>query len=299
MLNWLSKNKDKYDAIHACDFDTAFVGYICAKRFSKKFVYDIFDYYVDAFNVPNKLKSLIAKIDHHIINNADAVIICTEKRKEQIRGTKPKYLEVIHNTPDSRLNLNESFLKKGSNDRYSLCYVGVLQDGRFLKEIANIISKHRNVELHIGGFGKLEADLTALSKKYENIYFYGKLAYSDTLSLEKQCDLLFALYEPTIPNHIYSAPNKFYEALMLGKPILMFEGTGFDSIINQFSVGKTAEYSYEAVENIVLGFSNGAVPRQFIPKEIQEIYNKHFSWNVMEERLLKLYSNIIEGEQSD
>lgn len=299
MLTWLFKNKDQYDVIHACDFDTAFIGYICAKLFSKKFVYDIFDYYVDAFNVPNNLKSLIEKIDRHIINNADAVIICTEKRKKQIIGTNPKYLEVIHNTPDSSLNLNESFQKQGTNDCYSLCYVGILQDGRFLKEIADIISKHQNIELHIGGFGKLEPDFKTLSKKYENIFYYGKLAYSDTLSLEKQCDLLFALYEPTIPNHIYSAPNKFYEALMLGKPILMFEETGFDSIINQFSIGETVEYSYEAVENKLLGFSNRTVNRQFNPIQIQEIYNKYFSWNVMEERLLKLYSNIIEGGQSD
>ena len=30
-----------------------------------------------------------------------------------------------------------------------------------------------------------------------------------------------AIYDPNISNHYYAAPNKFYEALMLGKPLIM------------------------------------------------------------------------------
>ena len=50
---------------------------------------------------------------------------------------------------------------------------------------------------------------------------YGKLQYSQTLALESQCDIRVATYDPSIRNHKYSAPNKFYESLMLGKPIIM------------------------------------------------------------------------------
>ena len=50
--------------------------------------------------------------------------------------------------------------------------------------------------------------------------------YESALELYAKCDLMFALYDPAIPNHRYSAPNKVYEAMLLGKPIIVAEGTG-------------------------------------------------------------------------
>jgi hypothetical protein len=124
---------NNYDIIHACDFDTAFIASLAAGRFKKKFVYDIFDYYIDAFNVPGFLKKTIEKMDHRIINTADGVIICTEQRKEQIKGTRPRRLVVIHNAPAGlkeikKLALDESKIK--------IVYVGVLIEGRFIEEIS-------------------------------------------------------------------------------------------------------------------------------------------------------------------
>ena len=99
IYRWLKDNLDSYDVIHSCDFDTAFASSKIAFKYKKKFVYDIFDYYVDAFRVPRILKHFIVKKDHKIINRADAVIICTEKRREQIKRSNPKRLFVVHNTP--------------------------------------------------------------------------------------------------------------------------------------------------------------------------------------------------------
>ena len=96
---WLIKNRKSFDIIHACDFDTANTALLCAKILNKKIVYDIFDYYVDAFNIPRYLKNSVEKLDHKIINTADAVIICSEQRKKQIKGTSPNKLTVIHNSP--------------------------------------------------------------------------------------------------------------------------------------------------------------------------------------------------------
>ena len=42
LIMWLYKNKNRFQAIHACDFDTAYTAYNCAKILKKKFVYDIF-----------------------------------------------------------------------------------------------------------------------------------------------------------------------------------------------------------------------------------------------------------------
>lgn len=213
----LKKNIKKFDIIHACDFDTAYVGYKIAKKYKKKFIYDIYDYYVDCHNL-YFFKKMVENADISIINKSDVVILCTEQRREQINKTSPKKIEVIHNTPNIKKDYD---LTKFNNDKIKLCYAGVLQDDRLLIEIGNTISNYPNVELHIGGFGKYESFFEQLSKQNKNVFFYGQMKYDEVLDLESKCDVLFATYNPEIPNHKYSAPNKVYEAMALGKPIIV------------------------------------------------------------------------------
>ena len=94
-----------------------------------------------------------------------------------------------------------------------------------------------DVEFHIGGFGQLENYIIEQSQRNNNIYFYGKLPYGKTLALEQACDIMIAIYDPSFANHKYAAPNKFYESLMLGKPIIMAHHTGFDNIIERNRIG--------------------------------------------------------------
>ena len=44
MRKWLSQNRNYYDAVHACDFDTANFSISVAKKLNKLFIFDIFDF---------------------------------------------------------------------------------------------------------------------------------------------------------------------------------------------------------------------------------------------------------------
>jgi len=291
IYQWLKKNINTFEVIHACDFDTAYISSKIARKYQKKFIYDIFDYYVDAFNVPSRIKALIKKRDHAIINNADAVIVCTEKRKEQIAGTNPRKLVIIHNTPpnyDSKtlktLNLNK--------DKVKIVYVGILDEGRLIMETAEIVKNNLDYEYHVAGFGRLGPLLEEMSKIHDNIFFYGKIPYNQALELEYSCDIMTALYDPTNPNNYYAAPNKFYEALMLGKPLIMIENTGMDDIISKFKVGTVIKYDKENLEKAINKLNQGKDNWISISQKMKEIYKNSFNWDVMEHRLIQLYSEL-------
>lgn len=287
---WLYKNRNNYDVIHACDFDTAYTAFRLAKLFRKKFIYDIFDYYVDAFSVPNKLKKIIKKKDHEIINSANAVIICTDKRREQIKGTTPKKLTVIHNTPAKskealkKLDLNTNKIK--------LVYVGILGNGRFIKEIVEIVKANKQYEFHIGGFGEYEDYLDQVSQNHSNIYFYGRLPYKKTLELENSCDIMTAIYDPSVLNHYYAAPNKFYEALMLGKPLIMVQNTGMDEVVLKNEIGEVIEYTPDSLRKAIDRLVKRKNTWDRISLRMKNLYEKEYGWSKMEKRLLKLYEEI-------
>jgi len=292
LFAWLCSNRKEYEIIHACDFDTAFTSRICAKLLSKKLVFDIFDYL--STNPTNIFEKLIRRLENNIINKADGVIICTEHRKEQIRGTNPKRLAIIHNSPeklagDSNIE-NEKTLDE--QNVYKVTYVGILQDYRLLIEMGEVIANMKNVELHIGGFGKYENHFEQLTKKHKNIKYYGKLSYEETIELAKNSDIITAIYDPTIGNHYYAAPNKFYEALMLGKPLIMARNTGMSDLVEKNDIGVLIDYTKESFEKSLKELINRENEWMNMGVKMKEIYKEQFSWEEMKKRLRSFYEEI-------
>lgn len=288
IYNWLVCNKDKYDIIHACDFDTAFTSCIFHKLHKKKLVFDQFDF---LYCIPqNIFQKTIRWLQHRITDSADATIICTEERKKQLVGSIPKNLTIIHNTPPKvQIDLKKSGVNNG---KIKVCYVGILQEHRLLQEISEYFKTHPEVELHIGGFGKYENLYKKLSIEYDNIKFYGRLQYDQTLMLEKSCDIMLAIYAPYIDNHIYAAPNKFYESLMLAKPLIMVKNTGMSSIVETEDIGINIEYS---LEGFTIGLEKLIKRKnewQAMGERMIKIYNENYSWEEMKKRLINLYDTI-------
>ncbi len=232
---------------------------------------------------------MIEKIDHKIINSADATIICSEKRIEQIAGSNPKKMYVIHNTPRENAGFGNYTLNA---DKIKIVYVGILATGRFIREVADFVKKNKDFEFHVGGFGKLETELDIMSKTYDNIFFYGRLPYSNTLKLEENCDILVAIYDPDVPNHYYAAPNKFYESLMLGKPVIMATNSGMDHIVSENNIGTVIDYSVKSLEKGLIDLANRRSEWSGMCKKMQEIYRNNYSWSEMEVRLIDLYTKL-------
>ena len=293
LLYWLKRNKNLYDIIHAFDFDTALIANKCAKKYKKKLVYHILDFYVDSHGLNGHyLGRIIKKAEIKIIDSANAVIICTEQRKKQIKGSHPKKLAIIHNTPYNSNFLGKDFKLQSKLSRYRIVYVGILAKGRFIDKIAEVVANDKRFEFHIGGYGILEQRMQNYANKNDNIFFYGKLSYEETLSLEKQCDIMTAIYDPSIPNHKYAAPNKFYESLMLGKPVIMAKGTGFDELVEKEKIGCVIEYSIEGLKNGLNELLDEKKEWEGMGEHSRDLYNKYYSWTIMENRLMRLYHQI-------
>jgi len=294
LLKKLILYRKEYDVVHACDFDTVIPAFVVSKVLRKKYVYDVFDYYVDAFRVPAILKPVIECLDIQMINQADAVIVVNESRIEQIRKSVPKSLWVIHNSPDRYPLASSGFVPMGSaNKKLKFVYVGVLSTSRFLLEIADVISKFKDAELHIGGFGDLESRFRELSMEHSNIFFYGKLDYHSALTLAGHCDVMLALYNPIVPNHRFTSPNKLYEAMLLKKPIIVAEHTGIDDIVVANHTGFVIAYDKPSL-TILMEQLLHTNPNVFQEMGIRahRLYIEKYAWSIMGERLISLYKQL-------
>lgn len=274
---FLRANVDKFDAIHVVNFDTARPAFKIAKKFGKKIVYDIFDYYSDSYVAPDSVKKVIRSTENKFISRADMTIICSEERKAQIAESHPKKLIIVENSPED-CEIKDDFIIDSASvpGRPKIAYTGMLVFDRFLRETCEVMMNRTDVEWHVAGYGVLRPFIEESAAKYENIFYYGPLPYEDILALEKKCDIMTALQNPSVPNNKYSAPNKFYEALLLGKPLIMVKnGSLYNEILNN-DLGE------------VIDVSNGNVKEE-INDALDRILAKQNEWKDMGSRARSLY----------
>jgi len=297
VFKWFLGNRNKYEIIHAFDLDTGLPALLASTLLRKKYVYHIADFYVDSRgNLPRILKAIVRKLEYLVIDNrAETTIICTEDRVKQIAGSHPKKLVVIHNTPslskDLIARINDEKEKVNTGEEIVITYVGGLTESRFIKSAIDVIKRYPKITLNLAGMGALSEYVKQAANDYKNINYYGIIDYIEALRLYSKTDFMLAIYDPKIPNHRYSAPNKIYEAMMLGKPIIVAKGTGIDQLVSCNNIGISIEYTENAFEQVICEIIRRPDIKFELGCNAQNAYSK-YSWSEMENRIIKIYRDI-------
>ncbi len=287
---WLYRHRKSYDVIHACDLDTVLPALWAKRLWGKRVVYDIFDFYADMLRkTPGWVTRWVRKVEISAIDRADALILADDSRRQQIEGASPRRVAVIYNAPEDTPDL--SGFDHGS--KFRLAYFGNLQVERGLLHLLAVLSRHLEWNLDLGGSGPDEAQIVAQARQLPNVTWHGILPYEQVIQLSRKADILVATYDPAIPNHRYSSPNKVFEAMMLSKPVVVAKGSGVDRLVEQNECGVNVPYGDEAaLENVLEELSSDQAKRLLLGGNGRRAYEKSYSWSCMEERLLTLYAEV-------
>lgn len=289
---WLWRGRKDYQIVHACDFDTILPALLMKGFFGKLVIYDIFDFYADHLRkTPRWMKYLIRRVDYWVVGRADGVIIVDPAREEQVISGSPRRLRVIYNSPE---DFSGEITSEVENiQRFKLVYVGLLQEERGLFELLEVIREHPQWELHLAGFGGDQESIQAEAESLDNVKFYGRIPYRQTLQMTANCDVSIATYDPTIKNHRYSSPNKIFESMMLSKPVIVARATNMDDIIEQWKCGLVVKYgAVDELESALMKLAESPDLRKRLGRNGREAYQKRYAWNKMKTRLLDLYQEI-------
>ena len=287
-INWIGstlKKIEKLNIVHACDLDAGIAAYMFCKKNNVAFVYDIFDYYIDTHSVPRFLSDLVEGLEIKVINFSSATIICTEERREQISKSNPQRIVVIHNSPEVD-NL------PCETEDIDYFYCGSLGGERLIEEIFDEYENKSNFSMKFGGYGSYSIKAKELMKKYNKFEFLGIMEYSEVLKYEARAKVLAAIYEPTKRNHQFCAPNKFYESLALGKPVIVCKGTGIDKIVEKNNIGCVIDYDVKQFYKALCGLVENPELRAEMGKRARWLYEEQYSWSAIKNNLLELYASL-------
>lgn len=292
---WLLTHRRAYQAVHACDFDTVLPAYLVSRLFGKKVVYDIFDFYADHLRAtPQWVKRAIRWLDLKVIGRVDAVILVDEIRQEQIAAADSRQVIIIYNTPEEAPSSTDVARQEADDRGLRLAYIGLLHVERGLLPVLELLARHADWHLNLAGFGGDEALIVPRATALPNVLFHGRVPYSQALEMMAESDVLLALYDPTIPNHRYASPNKIFEAMMLGKPVVVAEGTHADEIVAEAGCGLIVPYgNLQALECALEALAADPAMRRRLGDAGREAYRSKFSWEIMARRLISLYNQLI------
>lgn len=291
----LCKLNPRNAIIHGCDVDSAFPA-ACYKFFRKsnKLIFDVFDWFSATLYEQKKYVLLGFKfMEKFTTKQSDKVIICEAERLEQIPYAIPSHkLSIFPNIPFFD---NADFLKNEEkcefdNNLLTVSYVGGFATSRCLFEIVEIAEKGF-INLKIAGFGEpeLEARLQKDNEMCPNIKYYGKVKYEDGLNISYNSDVMYAMYSIENPNHIYAAPNKYYECMFLGKPLFTTKGTIVEKKVLDRDMGYVSGETVKDITDVLSKITKEDITRKGEnAKEYWENTYKNYTLNYLKNEYLKI-----------
>lgn len=249
------QNHPDVTTIHACDLNSAFPAALYKKNINPNvnLIFDACDWFSANFAENKILCHVFGLMEKFTCKKANELIICEPERIEQVQFKLRKQPLVMPNIPeiDPTVITEVQDKYRFNNSNPTLAYLGGFSDNRFLLEIITL-AETEPFNLLIAGYGNKEV-LAKLEevKELENVRYFGRVPMEEGLNMENAADIIYAMYCKTNPNNIYAAPNKFYEALLLGKPLITTRGTIVEKKVVENNIGWAVDEDIEELRTLV------------------------------------------------
>jgi glycosyltransferase involved in cell wall biosynthesis len=283
--------KSRPEVVHACDLDTVLPCYLYKLLFRKKLVFDVFDRYAMTFvsTKSKKYYSAINLLEEFFSKRANVLITISKEVLCSFRK-RPKHCVIIMNCPEDRSIEKE---KPNEHSPLTIVYTGsILRNSRGLEDIVTAIKGLTNVELVIAGW-YMESDKEFLDQifKIPNVKFKGPLKPNDTLALEAASDVMIALYNPEILWHNITLPNKLFEAMMCGIPLITNVAP---NIVNEAGFGIIVKYNdIEQIKDAIITLRDDIALRHSLGANGRKAFLEKYNWSKMECVLFKVYEDLL------
>lgn len=140
-----------------------------------------------------------------------------------------------------------------------IVYIGILSAKvRGIEDLCDAVVSINNeypgaISVDFYGFGPLEKKLTDFSCTYSCIKFLGKLESGRQQEIYSEYDMMAAFYYThNCRVHKYAAPNKFFDHLSYGIPILTNHGHSFANEICKLGSGLVTEENMHSIKSALL-----------------------------------------------
>jgi len=273
------------DLIFSNDLDTLPAAYLTAKLRKKRLIFDAHELFPETPELVNRpiIKSIWGKIESSILPHlTETITVCKSisdyyKIKYNIQMLVVRNISILH--PPVTTKPKISF-----PDKKIILYQGALNTGRGLEMVMDAMPFIEKAMLIIIGNGDIRQQLVERTKALrieEKVHFVGEISGDKLYEYTPSADIGLCILENKGLNYYYSLPNRVFDYLQAGVPILATRFPEITNIVEKYKTGVLIDH-YEPV--YLAGVINNMLENP-INKEHFEDVRKEFCWE-NEEKIL-------------
>ena len=287
----------EWDIAHALNLDSIVPTAIAGKLKRKLVIYELLETYEDRIAFPKILRYIFIHVDKVFMRLANAVVIADEAQVEEFDGIPNSKVVPIYDSSPDFFKFKKPIVKR--NDTFTLFYAGALYKVRRLNldKIILAVSNIDNVKVIIAGYGDLAEEIEKWSRQMPNkIQFIEKISQDEVFARTATANLVFVLRDPVVPEYKYICGSTILNTMMCGTSILANKGTSTTDKVRKENCGLVVDANnVEEIKEAIIELRDNPELCEGLGANGRRAYEKRYSWEIMERRLLALYQELIGG----
>jgi glycosyltransferase involved in cell wall biosynthesis len=299
--------RTSFDAVHCHDLDTLPLGFVLGKLKRKPIVYDSHESFPDMLegSVDLRVRSALTHLENFFIRRIDLLITVGEKLRQHFAARGARRSVVVGNW--KRL---EDFSRTGQQNEETrrrlgvpdgallvVCITQLLKD-RQIEELLQAAGDCPNVYVLVGGKGILQDTVERAAKANPRILFVGFVSGKQIADYTCAGDVVYYGFDPKNPNARFSAPNKLYEALAAGRPLITGDFGEIADVVRSSACGIVLDrYGAAEIGAALRDMQSPEVRKQFA-ENAKRFGASFMNWTKGEETLFREYSTLLTTELS-
>lgn len=296
------------DVYHANDLDTLA---ICAKAASAKkarLIYDSHELWLESsrylFHTRFHERLMLRRAERRYIHQAEAVIAVTPLRGRKMLEMYPdiRRLEIIENAPEVISELPPRGTLRsllGADDKsVVVLYQGVLCPERGLLKLLDAAMKIDLPDVRFAVIG-MDAWGGTLHRRVRELGLEKRVTILPPVPSEQlpritvDADIGTILFRNTCLNHYYSLPNKLYEYMMAGVPIISSNFPELAGVVSKTGCGVTVDpESPDSISSAVLRLARDSELRAGMAAAGRNAALSTYNWEPNRIKLVDLYRDV-------
>lgn len=268
---------------------------ILAKKTGAKLIYDTHELETETMGLSGFRQKVSKWIERKLIYKVDHVIcVGYEIQKWYKQEYSLENIDVVLNCPD------KAKIDHFSVDQYrklydipetSMLYLyqGLLSSGRGLELIIDAFTNVDNASVVLMGYGPLKDMIIAAASTNKNIHYHPAVPPNEVLAYTAQADYGLSIIEPVAVSYDYCMPNKLFEYIACGIPLIVSNTKEQAAIVEKYQIGKVMDsFSSESLKNLLCNDFDVLNSYKQNISQIQET----FSWSQQEIVLADIYNKL-------
>ena len=283
----------RFDVLHCHDLDTLSIGARLKRKLGAPLIYDAHEIYghMMARSVPGLIANMLYWQERRLVSKADRLVNVAESQRPYFESITDKPITIVMNCKPLQ-SLEYQPPERGES--MTVLYIGSLVKSRMVMGLVAAARDLPGVRCLIGGIGR-PGDVQALKDecaRTSNVTFLGRVPLDEVIPMTMKADVVFCMFDPRDPNNVTGSPNKLFEAMVCGRPIICTRGVHSGELAEREKMGLAVEYTEQALREVIIKLRDDPGLRDRLGRNALAAAVREYNWERQEERLLKLYESL-------